>query len=95
MHETPLVEEALNFSQPLEVGLKLAITLGHLAAEETYKSLAFRMVGQTIICKFVPEVCRAILEGFQGEYLACSTSPGEWKESSSETDGMSPMLLVR
>ena len=30
-------------------------------------------------CKFVPQVCRAILAEFQDTYLHCPDSPGDWK----------------
>ena len=59
-----------NFRKPLEVGLKLAITLRHLATGETYSSL--QLVGHT---KFIPQV-RAILTEFQDKYLHCPDSPG-------------------
>ena len=32
------------------------------------------------ICKFVPQVCKAILKEFQHEYLICSTDPEDWKK---------------
>ena len=46
-----------NFRKPSEVGLKLAITLRHLATGETYTSLQYHwLVGQTTICKFEPSL---------------------------------------
>ena len=69
-----------NFRKPLEVGLKLAITLRHLATGETYTSLQYHwLVGRTTISKFVPQVCRTILAEFQDEYLHCPDTPDEWK----------------
>ena len=69
-----------NFRKPLEVGLKLAITLRHLATGETYTSLQYHWwVGRTTICKFVPQVCQTILAEFQNEYSRCPTSLEEWK----------------
>ena len=62
-----------NFRKPLEVGLKLAITLRHLSTGEW-------RVGRTTICKFVPQVCKAILKEFQQEYLVCPTDPEDWKK---------------
>ena len=47
-----------NFRKPLEVGLKLAITMRHLATRETCTSLQYHcLVGRTTIYKFVPQVC--------------------------------------
>ena len=69
-----------SFRKPLEVGLKLAITLRHLATGETYTSLQNHwLVGPTTICKFILQVCRAILAEFQNEYLHCPDTPDEWK----------------
>ena len=69
-----------NFRKPLGIGLKLAITMRHLATGETYTSLQYNwLVGQTTICKFIPQVCRAILAEFQEEYLTYPTDPEDWK----------------
>ena len=69
-----------NFRKPLEVGLKLAVTLMHLSTGESYTSLQYhRMVGRTTICKFITKVCKAILEEFQQEYLICPIDPEEWR----------------
>ena len=51
-----------NFKRPLEVGLKLAVTLRHLSIGKSYTSLQYHWrVDRTFICKFVPMVCWAIL----------------------------------
>ena len=72
-------KEVTNFRKT--VGLKLAITLRHLATGETYMPLQYHwLVGQTTICKFVPKVCLAILVEFQEEYLNCLTTPEYWKQ---------------
>ena len=54
--------------------------LTHLATGEMYTSSQYHwVVGQTAICKFVPQVCRAILAEFQDEYLHCPISSNDWK----------------
>ena len=59
-----------NFRKPLEVRLKMAVILRHLVTGETYTSLQYHwLVGHTTICKFVPQVCRAILAEFKDKYL--------------------------
>ena len=69
-----------NFRKPLEVGLKLAVTLRHLSTGKNYTSLQYHWrVGRTTICKFVPKVCKAILCEFQKEYLTCPTQNDDWK----------------
>ena len=32
------------------------------------------------ICKFIPQVSKAILKEFQQEYLVCPTDPEDWKK---------------
>ena len=69
-----------NFSKLLDVGLKLVITPRHLATGETYTSLQYHwLIVQTTICKFVSQVGRAVLAGFQDEYLCCPTDREDCK----------------
>ena len=73
-----LKKSTTNFRKPLEVRLKLAVTLRHLSTGESYcnTSLQYQWrVGSTVICKFVPLVCKAIMKEFQQEYLMCPTDP--------------------
>ena len=59
----------------------LAVTLRHLSTGESYTSLQYHWRGgRTTICKFVPQVCKAILKEFPQEYLVCPTDPEEWKK---------------
>lgn len=52
----------------LEPGVKLAITIRHLASGDKYPSLMynFRVAKNTIAC-LLPEVCKAICEEFKDE----------------------------
>ena len=89
-------KEVTNFRKPLEVGLKKAIPLKHLATGETYTSLQYHwLVGESTICKFVPQVCRDILAEFQDKYI-CTAQLALWSgkgwRRSSEPDGMFPTL---
>ena len=79
---TPHLRKSItNFRKPLEVGLKLAVTLRHLSTGESYTSLQYHWrVGRTTICRFVPQVCKAILKKIQQEYLVCPTDPEDWKK---------------
>ena len=74
---TPHLRKSItNFRKPLEVGLKVAVTLRQLSTGESYTSLQYQWrVGRTTICKFVPQVCKAILKEFQPDYLMCPTDP--------------------
>ena len=55
IYTTTSRSQSLVFRKPLEVEVKLAITLRHLATGETYTSLqSLRLVGCTTVCKFDP-----------------------------------------
>ena len=59
---TPLIQkETTRFRKPLEPGLKLALTLWHLATGEKYRAMRFSWsVPHNTICKVVREVCKAL-----------------------------------
>ena len=59
---TPHLRKSItNFRKPLEVRLKLAVTLKNLSTGESYNLVQYHWrVGRTTICKFVPQVCQAI-----------------------------------
>ena len=79
--EPCLARQATNYSAPITVGEKLALTIRYLATGESYTSLSCQFrVGRSTISKFLPEVCRAIQDEFTREYLRCPTTPDEWKE---------------
>ena len=66
---------------PLEVGLRVAITLRFLATGNSYKSLgyAFRVAANTISL-IIPETCRAIIDAYAEEVITLPTTPQKWKE---------------
>ena len=79
---TPILEKKLTFMrEPLDVGLKLAITLRFLATGDSYKSLqySFRVASNTI-SSFVPVVCNSIIDVYKDEVLKCPKTPDEWKQ---------------
>ena len=61
---TPHLRKSItNFRQPLEVGLKLAVTFRHLSTGESYTSLQYHWrVGRSTICKFIPQVFKSHFE---------------------------------
>ena len=68
------------YRQPMEPGLKLAITLRHLATGDRYKSLVYSFrVAHNTICLFLPEVCAAIMAEYADEVFAIPTTPEEWQ----------------
>ena len=67
--------------EPIQVGLKLAVTLRFLATGNSYKSLQYSFrVETSTICKFIPEVCKAIIAVYMEEVLHCPKSEKDWKE---------------
>ncbi|XP_071101770.1 uncharacterized protein [Haliotis cracherodii] len=79
---TPHLKKETTFmGEPLEVGLKLAAILHFLATGNSYPSLqySFRVEASTI-CKFLPEVCKAIIEFYKDEVLSWPKTQEEWKE---------------
>lgn len=68
------------FRQALSPGLKLAITLRHLACGDSYKSLSynFRVAHNTIFSLLVADVCNAIITEYATEAIQCPTSEEEW-----------------
>ena len=78
---TPHLRESItNFRQPLEVSLKLAVTLRHLSIGKLHLT-AIPLEGWKIDhLQVYPQVCKAILKEFQQEYLVCPTDPEDWKK---------------
>ena len=59
--EPCLAKQATNYRAPLSVGMKLAITLKHLATGESYTSLSYQfMVERSSISTLISELCRVI-----------------------------------
>ena len=90
-----LQRERTWMTEPLSPGLKLAVTLRHLASGDSYPALeyAFR-VARLTINKFVPEVCDAIIRAYRVEVMTCPTSPENWLEIESVGGGTSHMPWV-
>ncbi|XP_068227663.1 uncharacterized protein [Palaemon carinicauda] len=67
--------------EPLQIGLKLAATHCFLATGNSYPSLQYSFrVETSIICKLLPEVCKAIIVVYKAEVLCCPKTEEEWKE---------------
>ena len=66
-------------------GVKLAVTLRHLATGDSYNTLqyAFRVANSTID-KFVPEICDAIIRAYRDQVMQCPTLPEDWLQVESE-----------
>ncbi|XP_064100672.1 uncharacterized protein LOC135211284 [Macrobrachium nipponense] len=61
-----------------EVGLKLEVTLRHLASGNDYTSLQYSFrVSKSSICRFIPLICRAIIDTYKPEVMKCPKTPKE------------------
>ena len=64
---------------PMSAGVKLAVTLRHLATGDSHTTLqyAFRVASPTIE-KFVLEVCDDITRAYRDQVIRCHTLPEDW-----------------
>jgi len=59
-----------NYREALEPGLKLAVTLRHLASGTMYRSMSYGWrVPHNTIALFIPEVCQAIIDEYKDEVM--------------------------
>ena len=78
---TPRITKSSSYRQPLEPGLKLALTLRYLATGNSYKSLQYSFrVAHNTISLFILEVCQAIIDEYEDDVFAFLTTPDEWRE---------------
>ena len=74
-----------NLRKCLDPGLKLAITIRHLASGDKYPTLQYDFrVARNTICSIIPEVCRAIVLEYKNELIPCPSSPEEWSPIAEE-----------
>ncbi|XP_070212554.1 uncharacterized protein [Littorina saxatilis] len=74
-----------NCRKALEPGLKVAVTLRHLASGDRYPSLSYAFrVSRHTIAKFLPLVCQAIVDEYKDEVIACPTTAEEWQAIADE-----------
>ncbi|XP_045189634.2 uncharacterized protein LOC123546987 [Mercenaria mercenaria] len=78
-----ITKKTTNWREPLDPGLKLAITLRHMATGATFRELmySFRVADNTI-STFIPTVLEAIVDTFQAEVMPPLIEPDEWREVS-------------
>ena len=75
-----LTKQTTNYRQPLEPGLKLALTLQHLASGATYKDMSYGWrVPHNTISRFVKEVCTAIVAEYTDELLSLPETEQGWR----------------
>ena len=68
------------FRDPLEPGMRLALTLRHLASGGRYASMKFGWrIPHNTQSLVVRQVCQAILDEYIDEVLICPTTPDGWR----------------
>jgi hypothetical protein len=74
-----LTKQTTNFRAPLEPGLKVALTLRHLASGAKYRDMQYAWrVPHNTISLVVREVCEAIIVEYLEEQMTPPTTEAEW-----------------
>lgn len=78
---TPRIErQDTRFRKAIQPGLKLAVTLRHLATGDEYPSLAYEFrLSRKTIAKFVPEVCHAIHQELVDDVMLLPSDEAGWR----------------
>ena len=64
----------------IEPGLKLAVTLHHLAEGASHKSIAAHYrLGRSTVSEIIYDTCQALYEVLQPIYMTTPQSPDDWK----------------
>lgn len=76
-----LTKPSTNFRPNLDPGMKVALTLRHLASGTTYRNMQYAWrVPHNSISKVVREVVEAIVEEYVDELLRCPTNEQGWRQ---------------
>ena len=83
---TPFIQKQdTNYRKALEPGMKLAITLRHLATGDSYATLQYDFrVARNTICLLVKEVCDALVMELKNDVITCPVDRDTWKEVAEE-----------
>ena len=75
-----ITKQNTNYREALDPGLKLALTLRHLASGNKYHSMSngWRVPHNTISL-LIPKVCQTIIDEYKDEVMKCPTTPEEWR----------------
>ena len=76
-----LTKQHTFYRDPLEPGLKLAVTLRHLASGSKYADMKFGWgVPSNTISVLVREVCQAIVDEYLDEVMTPASTPEAWRD---------------
>ena len=80
-----ITKQNTSYRDAIEPGLKLAVTLRHLATGNSYVDLGYSFrVGTNSVSLFLPEACQAIIDEFLDEAVPAPTTKDEWKAIAEE-----------
>ena len=69
-----------SYHKALKPGLKVALTLRHLATGDSYHSLMYGLrVPSNTICKFIPKIYKTIVAEYNPEVISSPTTPDKWR----------------
>ena len=75
-----ITKQNTNYREALDSGLKLALTLRHLAPGTKYHSMTYGWrVPHNTISLLIPKVCQAIIDEYKDEVMKCPTTAEEWR----------------
>ncbi|XP_060561053.1 uncharacterized protein LOC132720846 [Ruditapes philippinarum] len=75
-----ITKQYTTYRTPLDPGMKLAVTLRHLASGSKYSNMRFAWrIPHNTISVIVREVCRAIIDEYVDEVMPLPTTAADWK----------------
>ena len=75
-----ITKQNTHYGEALDPGLKLALTLRHLASGTKSHSMSYGWrVPHNTISLLIPKVCQAIIDEYKDEVMKCPTTPEEWR----------------
>ncbi|XP_060565891.1 uncharacterized protein LOC132724918 [Ruditapes philippinarum] len=78
-----ITKQYTTYRTPLDPGMKLAVTLRHLASGSKYSNMRFAWrIPHNTISVIVREVCRAIIDEYVDEVMPLPTTAADWKRIS-------------
>ncbi|XP_068212574.1 uncharacterized protein [Palaemon carinicauda] len=74
------IKKQTTMRDPLTVVLKLPVILHFMTSRDSYTSLQYSFRdSKSVICRFVPKVCKVIIDTNKLAVLNCPKTPKDWK----------------
>ena len=91
-----ITKQNRNYRETPDPGLKLALTLRHLASGTKYHSMSYGWrVPLNTISLLIPKVCQTIIDEYNDEVMRCPTTPEEWRVISDKFARRGGILPIR